>query len=170
MDILDWPLLEQLDCIWIEDEDPAKTANSPSFSSAYSKRHYGGGGIVPTFVPYNRGTGEGSSPLMHYQGVDIRDTLEGLKEEEVIVLPTSSVAHSALANVARVGAFDLRPFGDEGRGVSVESIWRFKGLDRPAVVIVGISDETDDALKYVAMTRARRVLVLIGEKSALETP
>ena len=82
MDILDWPLLEQLDCIWIEDEDPAKVANSSSFSSAYSKRHYGEGGIVPTFAPNNRGTGEGSSPLMHYRGADVRATLEGLVIEE----------------------------------------------------------------------------------------
>ena len=82
MDILDWPLLEQLDCIWIEDEDPTKMANSSSFSSAYSKRHYGEGGIVPTFAPNNRGTGEGSSPLMHYRGADVRATLEGLVIEE----------------------------------------------------------------------------------------
>lgn len=82
MDILDWPLLEQLDCIWIEDEDPAKVANSSSFSSAYSKRHYGEGGIVPTFAPNNRGTGEGSSPLMHYRGADVRAALEGLVIEE----------------------------------------------------------------------------------------
>ena len=82
MDILDWPLLEQLDCIWIEDEDPAKVANSSSFSSAYSKRLYGEGGIVPTFAPNNRGTGEGSSPLMHYRGADVRATLEGLVIEE----------------------------------------------------------------------------------------
>jgi ATP-dependent exoDNAse (exonuclease V) alpha subunit len=54
--------------------------------------------------------------------------------------------------------------------VSVEFIWRFKGLDRPAVIIVGISKEMDDALKYVAMTRARRVLVLIGEKLGFESP
>ena len=82
MDILDWPLLEQLDCIWIEDDDPTKMANSSSFSSAYSKRHYGEGGIVPTFAPNNRGTGEGSSPLMHYRGADVRATLEGLVREE----------------------------------------------------------------------------------------
>lgn len=82
MDVLDWPLMEQLDCIWIEDEYPVKAANAAAPSKAFSKRHFGSGGMVPSFTPTNRGVGEGSSPLMHYQGTDIRRTLEDLAGEE----------------------------------------------------------------------------------------
>lgn len=81
MDVLDWPLLEQLDCIWIEDADPAQTANAVGPSAEYSQRHYGAGGIVPSFAPRERGTGQGSSPLVHYKGGDIRATLDGLANE-----------------------------------------------------------------------------------------
>ncbi len=82
MDVLDWPLMEQLDCIWIEEEDPAKAANTAAPSKHYSKRHYGSGGMVPSFTPSNRGVGEDSSPRMHYPGADIKSTLEGLADED----------------------------------------------------------------------------------------
>ncbi|MBK18181.1 MAG: hypothetical protein CMM52_05005 [Rhodospirillaceae bacterium] len=82
MDVLDWPLMEQLDCIWIEEEDATKASNAPAPSLDYSKRHYGSGGMVPAFTPDNRGIGEGTSPLMHYQGAEVRKTLEGLANEE----------------------------------------------------------------------------------------
>jgi ATP-dependent exoDNAse (exonuclease V) alpha subunit len=49
----------------------------------------------------------------------------------------------------------------------VESVWRFKGLERPAVIVTDLSESTDDALRYVAMTRARSVLVVVGDESAI---
>lgn len=82
MDVLDWPLLEQLDCIWIEEEDPARAANAVGPSADYSQRLYGAGGIVPALDTHERGTGQGSSPLVHYKGAEIRATLDGLSDEE----------------------------------------------------------------------------------------
>ena len=95
---------------------------------------------------------------------------EGLKREDVIVLTATSVANSALADVERVGSFDLKVFGEEGAGIAVESVWRFKGLERPAVIVIDITENTRDALRYVAMTRARSVLVMVGEEKGLQLP
>jgi len=84
------------------------------------------------------------------------------------VLTATSAANSALADVERVGSFDLKAFGEDGSGVDVESVWRFKGLERPAVIVTDLTERTRDALRYVAMTRARSVLVMVGEEAALK--
>jgi len=93
---------------------------------------------------------------------------DGLKREDVIVLTATSKANSALADVDRVGSFDLKAFGEEGSGIAVESVWRFKGLERPAVIVTDLAEGTRDALRYVAMTRARSVLVMVGEEAGLK--
>ena len=82
MDVLDWPLMENLDCIWIEEQDNSKAANTPEPSLNFSSRHYGKGGLLPTFLPNSRGIGVGSSPLMHYKGMDIKTALEELAKED----------------------------------------------------------------------------------------
>ncbi|MDA0350419.1 MAG: ATP-dependent helicase [Verrucomicrobia bacterium] len=92
---------------------------------------------------------------------------EGLNREDVIVLTATSTANSAMSGVDRVGSFDLKAFGEEGSGIAVESVWRFKGLERPAVIVTDITEGTRDALRYVAMTRARSVLVMVGEEAGL---
>ena len=92
---------------------------------------------------------------------------EGLKREEVIVLTATSTAKSAIADVVRVGSFELKAFGGEGSGIEVESVWRFKGLERPAVIVTDLTEDTKDALLYVAMTRARSVLILVGDNDGL---
>jgi superfamily I DNA and RNA helicase len=93
---------------------------------------------------------------------------EGLKREDVIVLTATSAANSALAGVDRVGAFDLMAFGEDGSGIAMESVWRFKGLERPAVIITDLTAQTADALRYVGMTRARSVLVMVGTEEGLK--
>ena len=95
---------------------------------------------------------------------------EGLKREDVIILTSTSTSNSAMADVDRVGSFDLKAFGDEGSGIAVESVWRFKGLERPAVIVTDLTEGTRDALRYVAMTRARSVLVMVGEEEGLKRP
>ena len=72
-----------------------------------------------------------------------------------------------MSGVDRVGSFDLKAFGEEGSGIAVESVWRFKGLERPVVIVTDLTEGTQDALRYVAMTRARSVLVIVGEEAAL---
>jgi len=85
-DILDWPLLEYLDCSWLDDEYPGTLdgnarAQVETHAPGYSQRLYGAGGMVPSFVPHQRGVWYDTTPMFHYRGTEIRETLEGLKGE-----------------------------------------------------------------------------------------
>ena len=72
IDVLDWPLLEYLDAIWIDQEG----ANGTPLNEGLSKRLYGTGGIVPRTPP----SGRGDSPMFHYRGADIRAALDGMRD------------------------------------------------------------------------------------------
>ncbi|HVC51720.1 MAG TPA: cupin domain-containing protein [Stellaceae bacterium] len=85
-DILDFPLLEFLDCSWIDEEFPGERegnarAQKATLADGYSARLYGAGGIVPKFVSHQRGIGHGTSPVFHYSGAAIRLTLDALRGE-----------------------------------------------------------------------------------------
>lgn len=80
MDVLDWPLMEHLDCIWIDETDTGRTGNAPAPAS--SAHRYGAGGMVPRLNSHQRGDGIGSSPMHHYSGADIRRRLEVLANED----------------------------------------------------------------------------------------
>jgi gentisate 1,2-dioxygenase len=85
-DILDFPLLEFLDCSWIDEDFPGERegnarAQKPMHHDGYSERVYGRGGILPGFVSHRRGIGHETSPVFHYRGSDIRTALDGLRGE-----------------------------------------------------------------------------------------
>jgi len=85
-DILDFPLLEFLDCNWIDEDFPGERAGNaraqaPVHSNGYSARLYGAGGIVPGFVSHQRGIGHATSPVFHYRGSVIREALADLRGE-----------------------------------------------------------------------------------------
>ena len=85
-DILDFPLMEFLDCVWLDEDFPGAgagnaRAQTPVYRDGHSARLYGRGGILPGFVSHARGIGQGISPVFHYRGVDIRAALEALRGE-----------------------------------------------------------------------------------------
>jgi gentisate 1,2-dioxygenase len=85
-DILDFPLLEFLDCNWIDEEFPGERegnarAQKPVYQSGHSARLYGQGGILPGFVAHQRGIGHATSPVFHYRGAAIREALDALRDE-----------------------------------------------------------------------------------------
>lgn len=87
MDVLDWPLLEALDCIWLDDDYPGELLGTgrgqkPTRPHGYSDALYGGGGIVPNFVDHQRGFGHDTSPLIQYRGRAIRAALERLRAHD----------------------------------------------------------------------------------------
>jgi len=54
--MLDWPLMEFLDCAWVDqDFQPGSGSNAKSqealHGNGYSNRLYGSGGMVPTSSP-----------------------------------------------------------------------------------------------------------------------
>jgi len=87
IDMLDWPLMEYLDCVWVDQDyhDP-NGGNSKSqpvaHADGHSTRLYGSGGLKPIFDSNQRGWGQGMSPMFHFRGADVRETLERLKGEK----------------------------------------------------------------------------------------
>ena len=85
-DILDFPLLEFLDCSWIDEDFPGERdgnsrAQKPAHEDGYSARLYGKGGMLPGFVSHSRGIGQKTSPVFHYRGSEIREALDALRDE-----------------------------------------------------------------------------------------
>jgi gentisate 1,2-dioxygenase len=87
IDVLDFPLMEFLDCVWLDEAYPGDTqgnsrAQRATFPGSYSHMLYGRGGLVPSFLPHRRGFGRETSPMFHYRGADVREALAGLRREQ----------------------------------------------------------------------------------------
>jgi gentisate 1,2-dioxygenase len=87
-DVLDWPLLEYLDCIWLDDRTPPGLTEGngrvqrTSRRANYSQTVYGHGGIVPSHLTHSRGIGVSVSPMVHYRGAVVRAALADLKADD----------------------------------------------------------------------------------------
>ena len=86
IDVLDFPLMEFLDCVWLDEEFHGETAGNTRAQAVtddrgYSRRLYGKGGLVPGFASHRRGFGRDTSPMFHYRGADVRAVLDGLRSE-----------------------------------------------------------------------------------------
>src|ERR1041384_1450720 len=80
-DILDFPLLEILDCNWLDDQYKGAMmsnarAQAPSLKPGYSHNLYGVGGVLPAFVSNERGFGHDTTPMFHYRGAEVRKSLD----------------------------------------------------------------------------------------------
>ena len=87
VDVLDFPLMEFLDCVWLDEAYPEELqgnsrAQPVTLPASYSQRLYGRGGLLPGFVSHRRGFGNDTSPLFHYRGADVRKALSALRQEE----------------------------------------------------------------------------------------
>ena len=87
IDVLDFPLMEFLDCVWLDEAYPGKTDGNARAQRvvrppSYSQKLYSRGGLVPRFVPHRRGFGRDTTPMFRYRGADIREALDGLRQEE----------------------------------------------------------------------------------------
>jgi gentisate 1,2-dioxygenase len=85
-DILDFPLLEFLDSVWIDEDFPGERegnagAQKPVHGDGYSAKLYGRGGLLPGFVAHRRGIGHDTSPVFHYRGAEIRTALDAMRGE-----------------------------------------------------------------------------------------
>jgi gentisate 1,2-dioxygenase len=87
IDMLDWPLMEYLDCVWVdqgyEGDNQANEKSQPTtFTDGHSTRLYGHGGLKPVFTSNQRGWGQMATPLFHYKGVEVREALNRLRKEK----------------------------------------------------------------------------------------
>ena len=87
----------------------------------------------------------------------------GFGPNNLVVLCVSASLASQLRTYT-VGPFSFGRWGS--RGIPVETIHRFKGLESEAVVVVlGCpEDQQVDIVAYVGMSRARSMLVVTGSK------
>jgi len=87
IDMLDWPLMEYLDCVWVDQDyvgaDQGNAQSQPVVhSDGHSTRLYGHGGMKPLFTSNQRGWGNGATPMLHYKGVDVMEALHKLRKEK----------------------------------------------------------------------------------------
>lgn len=58
----------------------------------------------------------------------------------------------------------------DGDGVVVDNIYRFKGLEKEVVILIDLKESIDNqALIYVATSRARSYLIIIDDKSVMDS-
>ena len=94
---------------------------------------------------------------------------ESVPPETIAVLVSSRQSGPEFAEGDRIGAFEVTRRHDDGSGlVLVESVTRFKGLERDVVILVRL-DPIDyceyEPMLYVAASRARLHLVVIGDEA-----
>jgi superfamily I DNA/RNA helicase len=96
---------------------------------------------------------------------------EHLQPSDIAVLAGSSHG-SPLKKEERIGAVAVTKDQTAEPGkVLVDSIRRFKGLERPVIVLAGIDDlppEDEKGLLYVGLSRARVYLVVVATAMTLE--
>ena len=76
IDVLDWPVLEFLDAIWIRPDDGRGRANRGPDETGLSQRLYGAGGLVPRLEP----NGGPPARMVHHRGADIRAALDRMRD------------------------------------------------------------------------------------------
>ena len=87
IDVLDFPLMEFLDCVWLDEAYPGETQGNSRAQPVtrppnYSQVLYGRGGLLPGFVSQQRGFGHDTSPFFHYRGAYVREALNALRREQ----------------------------------------------------------------------------------------
>ena len=98
---------------------------------------------------------------------------EKMPIEDVIILSPRRLENSGLAGVDKISRYQLtdvsRGIFENTRSLKFSTIHSFKGLESPVVIIVDIdhidSDEPQSLL-YVAMSRARSLLILMISETA----
>jgi len=86
--MLDWPLMEFLDCAWVDLDFKGAGAQSnakiqrTTHADGYSTKMYGNGGLKPTFASHQRGWGRDPTPMVHYRGADVREALDRVRNEK----------------------------------------------------------------------------------------
>ena len=96
-------------------------------------------------------------------------SLEHVAPEDLAVLAASENTIEKVAPHRRLGGFPTVRYGAHSEGrVIVDTVRRFKGLECPVVVIAATSETAiSEELSYVALSRARTHLVIVGSPEVL---
>ncbi len=97
------------------------------------------------------------------------NSLERVPPDDIAVLVSTEAAIDKIVPDSRLGEFRTIRCDEQSEGrIVVDSIRRFKGLERPVVVIAATPDTViDTELPYVALSRARTHLIIVGADKVL---
>jgi hypothetical protein len=97
-------------------------------------------------------------------------TGESMKPEDIVILSGAGQGRGCLRPGDQVGNYELSaPSETEPGTIGLETVRRFKGLERRVVILVDIEQVTDSReLSYVALTRARSLLAVVGSEEAID--
>ena len=98
------------------------------------------------------------------------ESLEHVVRHDIAVLVGNEKAIENVAPHEQLGGIHTARCDEDMEGrIVVDSIRRFKGLERPVIVIAATPDIViDRELPYVALSRARTHLVIVGTEKVLE--
>ena len=88
----------------------------------------------------------------------------------IVILTARALASCSVGEAKRLGAFRLTSDHDgPPDAVLIETIQRFKGLERSVVILIDLDKALDDKeLLYVGLSRARLLLFLVGARPIVE--
>ena len=95
--------------------------------------------------------------------------VERVPEGDIAVLVSTIAAAEEFGQRSRLGAFHTARCDEQSEGrIILDSIRRFKGLERPIVIIAATPETVAHAeLPYVALSRARTHLAIVGPDKVL---
>jgi hypothetical protein len=96
---------------------------------------------------------------------------EGVPPGDVAILTGHALGHSGLDQGKQIGIFPITRDPGVAQIVCVQTIHRFKGLERSVVILAdvdGLGEAYLDQLMYVGLTRARGHVVVATEPCAIE--
>jgi superfamily I DNA/RNA helicase len=101
----------------------------------------------------------------------VADLIERQKvpPSDIAVLTGGRVAGNPMVSGRTISGVPFSPAGKGGDGRLIfDTVRRFKGLDRPVVLLTDIEELTEPELIYVALTRPTVLLLIFGSQVTLE--
>ena len=92
----------------------------------------------------------------------------GVKPGEIAILTPASTANHSMARGGRIGGVTFSSAGADADGKLIfDSVRRFKGMDRPVVLVIDADLLVDPEVTYVALTRPSLLLKVFGSAATL---
>lgn len=136
-------------------------------------RYYEGDGKVVAAGPETGRGVEMVDPAKYGSPADALGEVLGMLQDErvalgdIIVLTPHSQSKSQWSHRGAAGEFELMWSGKiKGKRVQVDTIHGYKGLENPVIILTeldGIEEEDVNTLLYVALSRAKHHVVVLGE-------
>lgn len=124
----------------------------------------------PEGAPPRKVLSQGPDHLEAAVGKELEHYIEDgrVKPEDVVVLVGVSLARSRLAQGGRAGKYRLVPTSSGPAAIQVESVWRYKGLEKCVVILAEADDlASNRQTLYVGATRGKLRLSVVGSAPLL---